>query len=764
MSTKQAVNIPFSILFALSLIGALSGTLKFFGAEGLVPFPALVWKSTGALTLLWILWSKLRLRRIPRCSPGVFFLTFILLLFSDFVARTFTFFPGTEIRALVIVLGLFLFFAVQTLVPLTRLEEIFSERMLLFFQCLLALLFFKYAHGRLLFSDDHPSFLYRLHLLREHFPLIPFYNTDWNAGYQAREFFPSGVLNVFFLAAPFLYLLPDIGTLAGAPLYTYLIPYLSLLIIPLSVYVAGRLLSGDRNVGVLAALLSLAPSMGLFEWLLKYGTLGFITAAGLVPLTFALAVRLVSRDMASRWSEVFALLIVSFLCLQWTLTALVFLPLVLWALWNMFRWNKRKWGQILVFVLLAVLLNLPWAMTFVRESKVLQFISGSTLPGVTAPAAIDGAHVDEAAAGGVHHQLLELTSDAVKHLRPLLVKVNPLLLLMALPGFVLLSGIGIETIFFLTIVWLLLVAGYGGELKPQLELKRMVIPLAFLLTIPAAAALLDLLKVSAQKIRTNAAAGGFFSRFGNSLLVSLIFGSILISPIVAASAYLNRSSEHFIFAPDELQALSETIRTDSGEGRTFFLGFILQDLGSDNYGSQNGGHIAPLAAFSGKEIYASDYYHRYWTTVDPIPKEFRDRGEAGIEEFLDLLNVTAVVTFKREWADYCLSHARYAQLLQAGRFRIFQRKDVKTNYLYRGTADVRRIKSGLSIVPHSAEVVLRYRYLPQLKLSGSPGWELFPVPVFQEDIGGGKRADFSFIGLRRPSGKFGSQEKIELGF
>ena len=65
--------------------------------------------------------------------------------------------------------------------------------------------FLSLTQNELLFTDDHPSFLFRLMQLKEFFPGIPFYNPLWNAGVEAREFFPSGILNVFFLFSPLIY-------------------------------------------------------------------------------------------------------------------------------------------------------------------------------------------------------------------------------------------------------------------------------------------------------------------------------------------------------------------------------------------------------------------------------------------------------------------------------------------------------------------------------------------------------------------------------
>jgi hypothetical protein len=57
--------------------------------------------------------------------------------------------------------------------------------------------------------DDHAMFIFRLKLLRENFPSIPFWSPLWNAGFDARDFFATGALNVFLLAAPLVSRCPD---------------------------------------------------------------------------------------------------------------------------------------------------------------------------------------------------------------------------------------------------------------------------------------------------------------------------------------------------------------------------------------------------------------------------------------------------------------------------------------------------------------------------------------------------------------------------
>ena len=50
--------------------------------------------------------------------------------------------------------------------------------------------------GLPLHRDDHPSFLYRLQLLRENWPQIVSYDPRWNGGRIASELLQTGILTV----------------------------------------------------------------------------------------------------------------------------------------------------------------------------------------------------------------------------------------------------------------------------------------------------------------------------------------------------------------------------------------------------------------------------------------------------------------------------------------------------------------------------------------------------------------------------------------
>ena len=776
-------SLIFSFLLVFSLSDFLVSGVLTLSPEDSANSCLFNWSVSALLAFgLYFLWSlaphslirklpygySLELSRLERrlsLYPWVFLLAYVLLLLSSFRERPFTFlgssgFSGLELPlwlclgGVLSLIGCFFYSRVYRLRQVAEDAAPWVLGILLF---VLLSLFLFYARGRLIFSDDHPSFLYRLQLLEQHFPWIPFYNVDWNAGYSAREFFASGVLNVFFLSWPLLKLFSGFKSLESSFAYTLLIPYLYIFLIPCSVYFAARVLNFSKRSSFLSAVLSLAPSMSHFEWLLQYGTLGFSLSAGLMPLTLALAMRLALDDREPAWSTPLLLLVVSFFCLSWPLAGVAFLPLALYALVQMaIRPEKSRLAKVVVFAVLFGLANGPWISTFVRESKVGTFLSGDQLPGST----VKSFHRQSGAVSKIEKH--SLSTRAGLQLRRSLVKVNPLLVLFSFFGLCFVSQRRLAFGFLLTLAWLLLLTSIGEEYKPQLELRRMMVPASFIMSLLAGVGLSSALGKFWRELEDNSGSKSY--RLATAVCLFALSGAVFLTPLISGATYLNRSAVKYTFAPPELESLSRAIAKHGGEGRTFFLGFILHELGAKNYASQDGGHIAPIPTFSGKSLYASHFYHARWSSVDPIPESYRKRGEAGIEEFLDLVNATAVVTYKREWAKYCGSKEYYKQVIKVGRFRLFVRKRKNSSYFLKGKGILEAATEGITVKPETSEVVLKFRYLPQLRVSPPESAEISPEFAFNEDLGGGKTQDVDFIRLIFSEKALVEEITIKIGF
>ena len=755
---RQPLSLLYSGLLLYALLGLYWQSIRLWSSSGLTLVSPRYWEYAALLAFGLKAYNEHRWRRGATEQRLLFQPVFIaagsiLVLLSDIPLRAFGFYTDANTLVHACCLGLpaafFIFWRGRRQQRFDGIERLFSWPFLIFCQVTIAVLFLQHVDGRMIFSDDHPSFLYRFYLLQQQFPSIPFYNPAWEAGYSAREFFASGIMNVFFLAYPLWYLGIDFSNLAHISFYNYLIPYLYLGVLPLSLYAAARLFRLPHTTAILGTLLGLGPSLGYFEWLLKYGTLGFCCSMGMIPLGVALCYRLAIDEQPPRAWHVLALLIVSYLCISWSLAGLAFLPIALYAL---FRYRQTFSSErrffVIAFATLFVLGNSFWLKTFFEESKVLSFVSKTELPGAEAGAR----------QGTIGNLATEANKRAgpsprseLKKARALFAKINPLLLLFVFPGLCLLSSRKEKVVMASSMGFLLLLAIFGDLLKPQLELRRMIIPAAFLACLPSALALRSLLEelflfVSGQTRHLPARQ----LALGLSAF-SLMLGAVLLTPLTVAAVYQNRSSEQFVLAPEELEPLVGALRTYGGSGRVFFAGFILHELGASNHMSQDGGHIAPLAAFANKPLYAFYYYHSRWSTIDPIPRAYRDRGSEGIEEFLDMLHVSSVVTFKPEWARYCAKYPdRYRQVVHLGRFRLFVRTPSSEGYFFRGKGTVEHRVNGFVVTPESEEVVVKFRYLPKLRTNYPEQVELSPLPVFQEEDGRKSLQQVNFVALRVP--------------
>jgi hypothetical protein len=149
---------------------------------------------------------------------------------------------------------------------------------------------------------------------------------------------------------------------------------------------------------------------------------------------------------------------------------------------------------------------------------------------------------------------------------------------------------------------------------------------------------------------------------------------------------------------------------DTQGGRIFFSGFLLHELSH--------GHAAPLPLLSHQALMASSPFHDQWRYRQPIPKEFLAAGDAGIERFFDLYNVTAVVAHEPAWRKHFLASPRYRALWHGGSFILFSRDSSAPSYLLSGEGELRtQTIDQVTFTIRSSDAVLKFNYFPFLKSS-----------------------------------------------
>lgn len=666
-------SVLLSLLIGLAVFASLAGAVSWWHSS----YEPFVGSSRySVLTLVAAIgalvgWAYFR--RVPLAlSPTGFAISLAVLTCTDWLTRWYNLYQGPSIR------GELLLGALATYLVLRARAWRVLGAFAIASAVLLLVVFLDTANGRLLFSDDHATFLFRLQLLKENFPRIPFYYPWWNGGLDARDFFATGAINVFLVSAPIVYLTDLLSS------YNVVVAFVLFLFAPFVTYCAARLASLRVPAAASAAVMMLGVSLLWYRWVLKYGTMGFAVSAVLVPLNLVLASRIIStRERVSGW--LLALFVVtSTIMLLWSPSGLVFLPLILMALTRLYVLLRRP--ALLVTAAAILALNLPWMSLFWSVSQVSRFVvahraeSESSQPEKTFRHKARGLDLE---------QSMKVVRDTAR-------STSPLIIALALPG-VLLMRRRFRFPFIATGAWLLGLGSIAVPLKPQLELDRMLVILAITATLPAAAALLFLF----QRARRGTV----------HLFAAISAGAFLFAaPFASALIVGNRSVEQYWFAKPVVDELADAIRQYGGEGRTLFSGFILHDL--------SGGHLAPLTLKSGKPLIASTWAHNVWSYRQVIPWPYLERGDEGIEEYLTRMNVSAVVTHERPWREYFLARPEHYQWRwrQDG-FDLFTRTAPSDGWFEEGAGTLEEV-SGNSIVVRliTPNAVLRFTSFPFLEV------------------------------------------------
>jgi len=625
--------------------------------------------------------------------------SFILLILSEWATLKFGFFPEAYF-AKISIYFIPVFYILSYYFNLTHIR-IASIICIL----LLALSFIINTELKPLFTDDHASVIYRLQLLSDYFPRIPLYNTEWNAGMDWRDFFATGILNVFLIFYPLFILFPT------EDIYSIIVFLILFGITPISTYLGSRLLGSSHSVGLISSVLVITANTSWYKWALSYGSMGFVCSTALFPLLLSLSCVVLRDKELSSLKNCSLLVIIGTLCLFWSAQGLSLIALLVIALFagKKFLFSKR----ILLTLFALVCLNGPWMSLFIKVSKVTSFVS---LEDTSKTSEKDSQSITNEKL--LSNSIVKGKSDTIskknvlRSFRENFLKINPMLLILGIPGLLLFyrkdKKAGLP--FIATCIWLFILGTIIVHLKPQLELDRMLVILSLCLSLPVANLLGEIL--SFRKLNQM---GSF------SLGICCIMTSLLIGVISTNSIFENRSWEKYKTISNSFGELAEAIKTHRGSGRTLFAGFILHEL--------EGGHIAPLTRLSESPIMASSPIHNLWWYTDIIPEAYRKRGAPGIEEYLDLYNVSLVIAHEKAWKDYFRRSAiHYEEVAIVDRFVILKRLLNPNSYFLEGEGTLLSQKGdGLSFTLDTEAAILRFNYLTFLEIDGCK--DIKPHPV-----------------------------------
>ena len=684
---ERTSNYLLSLSVCLFLFAAYSGSLFLWDSRGIVISPSGTYFCIFGVVLLLVSLSLNNLNYSKlRFVPSGFATGLLILYLSDWLLRGYNLLQGPLIRGEILILAVFVFILLKY-----RNIEIISWLLplsiLIFFLC-----FISISAGRTIFSDDHATFFYRLAILKKHFPYIPFYNPLWNGGIDARDFFATGALNLFLLASPLIY------SFEVESIYNLIITILIFLFVPAVTYFAAKLENLSNFTSAIAAILALTSSLIWYRWALVYGTIGFITSASLIPLVIILTSKVLSRNFSLSIFHAGLLVIAFSLMLLWSASGLVFIPLIVWSLFQLPRLIKKKY--CLMIAVLLVVINLPWISIFWTASNVSSFLTSEKEVSTTLKEEILNAAPEKNSKRYKHRSQEINLKESLEVLRETVISVNPLVLFLSVPGvFMLLSTT--RTVYILTSIWLLVLGSVLVPVKPQLELDRMLIILSLILCIPAARAIQEFFKTTIAGQR----------RWYQLLLPALVGGFLITGPFSVANIILGRSTEAIYFKDNVVSEMIHAIKLHKGSGRTLYSGCVVHQL--------SGGHLAPLILKTDSPLMASSHVHSLWWYTDIIPREFRGRKKEGVDEFLNLYNVTSVFAHEPFWRNYFDSDENFEEAWRGGPFRLYKRKNYSGSYFIEGSGEiVSQITNSLTLKVESESALIKFNYFPFLRSSG----------------------------------------------
>lgn len=628
----------------------------------------------------------------PKINPFGAALVFPVILVADYFARSYSFITPEAFRGEILVLALLVAWMTK------HSFDLFARVILPFGSLLLIAVFFWQAQGHLLLFDDHSAFFYRLQMLKENFPAIPHYNTMWNAGLDSRDYFATGVLNMFFIFAPLIYLFPL------ESIYNIIIVALLFIILPAASYYGARVLGSDKKVSAITAVLAMTAGLLWYRWCLKYGAMGFCTSLILLPLNVAFTLKLTDPDRELSKLEI-VIFWFTLLCMSiWPLSMVAFLPIIVYVFYKIRTvWKKRYAKGLLFFFLICYI---PWAVTFVTVSKVGSFVSlGSSQSHIQSNSGTPQAHNQN---NHIAREKLLVKGkpkeikprEVINHAREAALMTNPLIVFLSIPGFLLLARRAFWPYLSL-VVWPICLALFISPLKPQLELDRMFLVATLIAALPAA--------LSINYIWDRVRGGDLWKR-GCGVLVGTL---LLVSLFSTTSILHNRhKQERYYFLDEAFLNVGEKIKRFSKGGRALFPGFILHDL------SQT--HIAPLIFSSQVPLVANYPFHQVWRYSEAVPPYYQEKGLAGVEDYFDLMNADLLVVREPRWIQFMNDNREYYRLRGRERnFLFYSRRKADKNWFLEGTGEIiEKTSSGLKLQLKSDSAVIKFNYFPFLEAKG----------------------------------------------
>lgn len=548
----------------------------------------------------------------------------------------------------------------------------------------------KTTGGLPVYQFDHPAFMHRLWGLSQALPSLTYYDPTWNAGRVSPYSIASGLPPVAWILGP----LWRAGM--GIEAHTPVLGAIHIVLVPALCAWAARL-CGTRRSGVLAAaLLGLGASQFQFLWAIHFGTMGAAFCMPFLVVASAALYAILWRD-DTRPRVLASLVVASAVYLSWPGSWIMGLCIVPAVAVSLPRLRGRKLAWLAGAGVAIALLILPLVLATFQ-------------------------HADPTGFASMEKHRFEAARDLVggwNKLRGAMRSVHPLAVFLGAAGMVLLPARGARRFFPALCLLLAILSGWGQFWKPQFQLTRAIVPLAFVLVLPCAM-WVDRLARARRPLFARAIVAAVLVLGGHSVTRS----------------YANHGPAPYRGMGPETLNITAWLKANTDPGsRVLFAGPTVH-----GYGYAQASLLPVLAE---REMIACDYYNFSPRRVEyeMPPKAFR-RSPERIRAYLDLHGVGHVITYHPHWIRFFSRTTNdYERVFTFGPttnkciFRVLNPAPFLAAGSGRVTAGIDRI----DVVPdgNPEEMILRYTWAEGLRVE--PPAEIRPV-----DMGDNIR----FIGLK----------------
>ena len=544
----------------------------------------------------------------------------------------------------------------------------------------------------MIYRVDSPSFVYRFWSFAQTFPKPAFYDPHWNAGMPVPYLVASGVWSVG------VFLLPFLARISPEHVYTPALAIAGLVLVPALAWLSMAWIGGRRRARWIAALFALGFCQRFWVHLLHYGTMPALVAMCMALPLAALWYKYLYRDPGPRWTTLAGLLFFGLIFFAWPGSVIIAALFGVVTLFHVRRLLPVKWmGALAVGAILAAVLW-PLARVPLRYSDI-----------------------DAFARTTLHRTLWEHGAAGLETLRGNLRGTHALILVWGILGGIFWTQRRARGFFAPLILALVVVSGWGEEVKKLLQTERLIIPAALIAILPAAW-WLDRLLRGALAVSGRRAAGAALRGFASWMIALAWLGGYQ-----GAKTWDGRGLAPFHAMPESTRNLASWLAGHVPEGgRILFAGPAVHGYG--------GAKVAAFPMFTGREAMACDFYGFSPKLVEfqYPPRAFRHSGPDVLFEFMELYNITHVVTWHENWKDvFTRDEAHYRPAVDFGRPRVFETRRVPSMFLKgegRVTATFDRLEIEQTGEP--GPVVIKYNW--------AEGWVSDPdVRIFPYDAGRG---------------------------